>query len=62
MAFKLKIDRGLSSEKIEDTNHNVVIKFDSRSVKRMHGLSLEEAREIYINLLQNLTTPSSQTK
>jgi hypothetical protein len=53
------LNRGLSSEKLEDTTNNVVIKFDTQSVKRMHSLSLEEAKNEYVKILKNLTKSSS---
>ncbi len=59
MAFKLKINTGSSSEKMDDTFHNIVIKFDSASIKRIQELTLDEAREKYIRLLKDLTIPSS---
>ncbi len=60
MKLKISIDRGYSSEITEDTDcNNVVIKFDSVSVKRMHELTLEEARTVYTDLLKNLTKCSS---
>lgn len=55
MALKFRINTKPTSERVEDTFGNVVIKFDSVSTKRIQDLTLDDAREKYLQLLKNLT-------
>lgn len=59
MALKFRIHMKPASEKVEETFGNVIIKFDSASIKRIQNLTLDDAREKYLQLLNNLTIPSS---
>lgn len=47
------------SKFVSKTDNNVVIKFKSKSVKRIHDLPLEKADKIYATLIQNLHTQKS---
>jgi len=63
MKLRINVHGRHSSEGIDNTDHNnIVIKFDSVSVKRMHDLTLDEARDRYLELLKNLSSVCTRTK